>query len=283
MSDHAQATARVHRGSLRASRQGMGTMRLAVAAAVLAAVLSARALAQGAPSAPPAPVPKADAGPAAPPKAEPAPKAGTGGAAAVPVPKAGAPSQGAAKGDAAAKPPPPAATELARALLTKEQWGKVLDSYAQSLTGQISQALLAAGEKVPDDLRSKLRGELDKALPYQQTVDAQAAALAKQLTPDELKKTATFYASPLGRKVLEKLPEAQSTVAQQLQARLATAVPEIVNRLAPKAMAGSPHGAPGAAPGGGPGPSGGGAGSSSGAGPSGGGEAQKPSGGAAPK
>jgi uncharacterized protein len=261
-------------------------MRLAIAAAALVAVLPGRARAEGDQSVPPTPAPKADAGPAAPPKAEPAPKAGGGAPApAEPAPKAGLRSQGGAKAEAAAKPPT-AANDLARALLTKEQWGKVLDSYAQSLSGQISQALLSTGEKVPDDLRSKLRGELDKALPYQQTVDAQAAALAQQLTADELKKTATFYASPLGRKVLDRLPEAQSAVAQHLQARLATAVPEIVNRLAPKAMSGSPHGAPGAAPGGGAGSSGGGgagAGSSGGAGASGGGGAQKPDGGAGPK
>ena len=150
------------------------------------------------------------------------------------------------------RPPPAAATELARALLTQEQWSRVLDSYATSLAGQVSEALLAKGEKVPDDLRPKMRSELERALPYQQTVQAQADALAKELTPDELKKTAAFYASPLGRKVLERLPEAQSTVAQELQGRLATAVPDIVKRLAPNAMAAKPPpaggGATGAAP-----------------------------------
>jgi hypothetical protein len=116
----------------------------------------------------------------------------------------------------------------------------VLDSYASSLAGQVSEALLARGEKIPDDLRPKLRAELGRALPYQQTVQAQAEALSKELTPDELKKTAAFYRSPLGRKVLERLPEAQSSVAQQLQGRLATAVPDIVTRVAPQAMAGKP-------------------------------------------
>jgi hypothetical protein len=140
--------------------------------------------------------------------------------------------------------PPAAATDLAKALLTSEQWGKILDSYASSLSGQVSQSLMANGEKVPDDLRPKIRAELEKALPYRETVDAQAQALSKELTPDELKKTATFYKSPLGKKVLDRLPEAQSSVAKQLQTKLATAVPDIVNRVAPNAMKGSPHGGP---------------------------------------
>lgn len=241
-------------------------MRLALAAAVISTLIPAGPLAQTASQAtpPPSPAPKADAGPTAPPKAEPAPKAGSG-ANAQPIPKAAAPSQGG--GEAAARPPA-AASELARALLSREQWNKVLDTYAGSLTGQISQALQASGEKVPDDLRAQLRGELDRAIPYQQTVDAQAAQLAKALSPDELRKTASFYGSPLGKKVLEKLPEVQTAVAQQLQAKLATTVPEIINRLAPKAMAGSPHGGPG-----GPGPGG-----PHGAGPpgGGGGDAAKP-------
>jgi hypothetical protein len=147
------------------------------------------------------------------------------------------------------KPPPAAANDLARALLTPEQWGKVLDGYAGSLSGQVTQALAASGEKPPEDLRAKIRAELEKALPYQQTVKAQAEALSKELTPDELRKTANFYSSPLGKKVLERLPEAQSAAAQQLQGQLATAVPDIVNRLAPKALS-SPHGGGGGAPGG---------------------------------
>lgn len=225
-------------------------MRVALAALLVTAALPA--LAQtGSQATPPSPAPKADAGPGAPPKAEPAPKA-TPGPGAEPIPKAGAPSQGGGSGAGAAAKPPAAATELARALLSREQWGRVLDSYAGSLTGQISQSLQASGEKVPDDLRAKLRGELDRAVPYQQTVDAQAAQLAKALSPDELKRTASFYASPLGKKVLEKLPEVQAVVAQQLQAKLATTVPEIINRLAPKAMAGSPHGGAGGPHGGGP-------------------------------
>ena len=197
-------------------------MRLAVAIAVVAFAAW--------PSRPPAQTSEAA------PRSTPAP----GGAAATQPGRTGAstPSSGAPSAK-----PPAAATELARALLSQQQWSKVLDSYASSLSGQVSEALLSRGEKVPDDLRGKLRSELDRALPYQQTVQAQADALAKALTPDELKRTVAFYQSPTGRKVLERLPDAQSAVAQQLQARLATAVPDIVNRVAPKAMAGAPPGA----------------------------------------
>jgi hypothetical protein len=137
-------------------------------------------------------------------------------------------------------PPPPEANDLARALLSQAQWSRILDSYATSLSGQITQVLTSKGQTPPEGLRPRLRAELEKALPYDETVKAQAEALSRQLTPAELKKTANFYGSPLGKKVLDRLPEAQAQVAEKLETRLQTAVPDIVNRVAPQALAARP-------------------------------------------
>ncbi|HEX9308502.1 MAG TPA: DUF2059 domain-containing protein [Anaeromyxobacter sp.] len=154
-----------------------------------------------------------------------------------------APSPPAAQAPEARKsPPPPAASALARALLPQEQWDRILDRYATSLSGQVSDALSRGGEKVPDDLQGNVRRELSQRLPYQETVEAQAQALAKEFSADEMKKAADFYVSPLGKKVLEKLPDAQTEVAERLQERLAVAVPEIVQHLAPKAIQPPPGG-----------------------------------------
>jgi hypothetical protein len=133
--------------------------------------------------------------------------------------------------------PSPAARELSRALLPQQQWDRLLDSYASSLTGHVSQALVSRGEKVPDGLQASIRTELGNRLRYEQTVDTQAEALAGQLSPDELKKAVAFYSSPAGKKVVEKLPEAQAETGEDLQQRLATAVPEILQRVAPGALA----------------------------------------------
>jgi hypothetical protein len=207
-------------------------MRLAAAAAALA-LASSPAGAQ----APASPSPGTDQGaPSSPPPAQPAPEQSAPPSSAPKTPQQPAPH--------AQKPPPAAASDLARALLTADQWGKILDSYASSLSAQVTQALQGSGEKVPDDLRAKIRAELEKSLPYRETVEAQAQALAKELTPDELKKTAAFYKSAVGKRVLDRLPEAQSSVARQLQSKLSSAVPQIVSRVAPKALQGSPHGGP---------------------------------------
>jgi hypothetical protein len=173
-----------------------------------------------------------------------------GGQSAEPAPPREAPPGATAPGAAAAEPRAPAASpiarELSRALLPQREWDRLLDSYASSLSEQVSRALLSRGETVPDGLQAEIRSELGDRLRYEQTVDAQAQALAGQLSADELKKAAAFYATPAGKKVVEKLPEAQAETGEDLQQRLATAVPEILQRVAPSALA-----PPDAAPGGG--------------------------------
>jgi hypothetical protein len=156
-----------------------------------------------------------------------------------------APPSGTAPKAGAASPPSSPARDLSRVLLPEARWDRLLDGYASSLAAQVSQALVGRGEKVPDDLQSKIRGELGERFQYKDTVDTQASALQKHLTPDEMKKTAAFYSTATGKKVIEKVPEAQAELGEDLQTRLTAAVPEIVQKLAPAALAPPPDGAHG--------------------------------------
>lgn len=185
-------------------------MRLVIAMVVMGglAVASPRARAEGAPAA--------------------------GGAAGSSGPAAKVPAGG-AKQKAQA---PAAAQDLARALVSNEEWNRVLDEYASGLAGHVADSLTAHGDTVPEDLEPSIRKQLGQELPYDHVVDVHAQALAKQFSNDELKKAASFYASPLGKKVSQGVPKAQSELGKDLQARLATAVPQIVKRVAPSAMSG---------------------------------------------
>jgi hypothetical protein len=128
------------------------------------------------------------------------------------------------------------ARALSRALVPETNWERLLDRSADGLSEAVSRSLIAKGEKVPDDLTSNLRKELGKDLKYGEAIDAQAQALDKRFTGDELKKATAFYSSPLGKKMLDRLPEAQSEVGDQLQERLASVVPGILQRVAPSAI-----------------------------------------------
>jgi hypothetical protein len=152
-----------------------------------------------------------------------------------------APQGSAAKQGGAPQPVPPAAKDLSRLLVSQQRWDQLLDRYAAALSGQVSKTLTSRGEPVPSDLQSTVRKQLGEKMPYQQTVDAQAQALARQFTPDELKQIAQFYGTPTGKKLLDRLPDAQSEVGQQLESQLAIAVPEIVQRVAPKALPSQPE------------------------------------------
>lgn len=139
-----------------------------------------------------------------------------------------------------AKAPSEQARALSRALVPQTNWERLLDRSADGLSDAVSRSLVAKGEKVPDDLKANLRKELGRDMKYNEAIDAQAQALDKRFTGDELQRATAFYASPLGRKMLDRLPEAQSEVGEQLQERLATVVPGILQRVAPSAIGGGP-------------------------------------------
>lgn len=143
-----------------------------------------------------------------------------------------------------AKAPSAQARALSRALVPEPNWERLLDRSADGLSDAVSRSLSAKGEKVPDNLKANLRKELGKDMKYGEAIDAQAQALEKRFTGDEMQKAAAFYTSPLGKKMLDQLPEAQSEVGTALQERLATVVPGILQRVAPGAI-GGPEG-PGA-------------------------------------
>jgi hypothetical protein len=131
---------------------------------------------------------------------------------------------------------PAAAHDLARVLVSNEDWNHALDQYSAGLSQQITQSLSQRGEKAPEGLQASIRKELGQELPYQQVVEREAAALAKHFTPDELKRAIAFYTSPLGKKAIQAIPQSQAELGRDLQERLSSAVPQIVQRLAPKAM-----------------------------------------------
>src|SRR5512133_3921921 len=61
----------------------------------------------------------------------------------------GAPPAAAPAENKPAAPPSKAAQNLARVLLTEAEWHGLLDRYAKSLSGQLSQSLSMNGEPVP--------------------------------------------------------------------------------------------------------------------------------------
>ncbi len=158
------------------------------------------------------------------------------------VPPSGPGAGGQAKAPPSA-PPSEAARQVARDLIPKEKWDKLLDGVAAGLSQQVGGALVQGGEKPPKDLEAKLRSQLGNEMSYEQTLDTQAQALSRNFTNDELKAIARFYETPTGKKLVTELPKVQGEVSDALQVRLSEAVPKVVEKVAPGALASSKKGA----------------------------------------
>jgi len=135
-----------------------------------------------------------------------------------------------------ATPPSNQARSLSRALVPRQTWDRLLDRSAEGLSQAVSSSMANKGKQAPGDLQGNIRRELEQSMKYESAVETQAQALEKRFTPREMESAARFYQSPVGQKMLQHLPEAQSEVGDALQEQLAVVVPDILHRIAPGAL-----------------------------------------------
>lgn len=95
--------------------------------------------------------------------------------------------------------------------------------FAQSKAPESKKAVL-------DRYQAKANAELDRAVGWDKLKPELVKLYTSNFSESELKQLNDFYASPLGRKVLEKMPRLTAESAQLTQAKLQTAV-EPVNKL----------------------------------------------------
>lgn len=129
--------------------------------------------------------------------------------------------------------PSPAADRVARALTTRASWNDTVDAYASALSSQISAAMEAQGGAAPKDVEKRVRSRLDDAVAYEEVVRLQAQALAGRFGEDELRTIGTFYESAPGKKLVSELPGVSRQVIEVVQQRISTAIPRIVQEIAP--------------------------------------------------
>jgi hypothetical protein len=124
----------------------------------------------------------------------------------------------------------PQATELARLMVTKEDWSRGMEMIAKSSQGQM-QGHPGSKLTFPPDFGAKVRAEVDKVLPYEELLGLHARELSALYTEKELVDLVAFHRSPLGQKYLKVSPEEAEKVAMQMQQRFQQKMPEIMQRL----------------------------------------------------
>ncbi|MBU3056742.1 DUF2059 domain-containing protein [Pseudomonas indica] len=87
-----------------------------------------------------------------------------------------------------------------------------------------------AKKAVLESYQAKANAALDRAVGWDKLKPDMVKLYTSNFSESELKDLIAFYQSPLGKKVMEKMPALTAQSAQLTQAKLETAVPE-VNKL----------------------------------------------------
>ena len=88
----------------------------------------------------------------------------------------------------------------------------------------------ASKKAVLDTYQAKANAALDQAIGWNKLKPDMIKLYTSTFSESELKDLVAFYQSPLGKKVLEKMPQLTQQSAQMTQAKLESAVP-VVNKL----------------------------------------------------
>ncbi|MGH8353335.1 MAG: DUF2059 domain-containing protein [Pseudomonas sp.] len=108
-------------------------------------------------------------------------------------------------------------------------YAQVQQMFAQRFT----QAQAPEGKKaLLESYQAKANAALDKAVSWDKLKPEMVKLYTDNFSESELKDLIAFYQSPLGKKVLEKMPTLTAQSAQMTQAKLETAVPEVNKLLA---------------------------------------------------
>jgi uncharacterized protein len=90
----------------------------------------------------------------------------------------------------------------------------------------------ASKKALLESYQAKANAVLEKAVGWKQVKPQLIELYASSFSESELKDLIVFYQSPLGKKLMEKMPALSAQSAQLTQKRLETAVPEVNQLLA---------------------------------------------------
>jgi hypothetical protein len=106
----------------------------------------------------------------------------------------------------------------------------------------------ASKQATLETYQAKANAALDQAIGWNKLQPDMVKLYTSNFTEKELKDLVAFYESPLGKKVLTKMPELTQQSAQLTQSKLESAVPVVNKLLADMTTELAPAGKPAAAP-----------------------------------
>jgi hypothetical protein len=124
--------------------------------------------------------------------------------------------------------PTPAALESARAVIAASGMTRSFDVVVPQMFGELERNVTATRPELKESLHATLLALLPEFTKTEQdVVNGAARALARNMSAQELKDTANFFASPSGKKYVEAQPLALNEIVglvQEWRLRLSTEV-----------------------------------------------------------
>lgn len=146
-------------------------------------------------------------------------------------PNTAAPPPATAAESAAPAAANPRAVELARLVVPRDDWSRAIDMLSQDAQSRM-QGHPGSKLEFPADFGARVRGEVQKILPYDDLIAMHARELSARYADGELSELLAFYKTPVGQKSLKELPLVAEKVGQQSQQRFEQKMPDVMKRLA---------------------------------------------------
>jgi uncharacterized protein len=122
------------------------------------------------------------------------------------------------------------AADLARMVVSKEDWSRSMGMLALD-TQQRLQSHPGSKLTFPADFAAKVRAEVEPVLPYDDLIKLHAQELSAAYTEQELAELLAFYRGPTGQKFLKVMPDVSSRIELATRKRIEQGMPEVMNRL----------------------------------------------------
>lgn len=133
----------------------------------------------------------------------------------------------------AADAAPAVATELSRLVLPEDTWDRMERAIGEQTQQHIVQNLRQRGMQLPPEFGPRFTEEFRKMLSYREILELQAALLARHYTAQELQDLLAFYRTPLGRKVIQVMPDVMQEVNGRMLVLVQERMPAMIERLRP--------------------------------------------------
>lgn len=140
------------------------------------------------------------------------------------------PGQAAAQNRADQQARRQAVLELVQEVTPRDMFDRMMAQMLETMTRQMEAQLARDGAAVPPDFSGKMKRVVDAMISYDEMMQWSAEIYAKRFTLAEIKELASFYRTPVGKKVTRQMPDIMNDVMVKVSDTITTRMPEAMKK-----------------------------------------------------